>query len=262
MGNTLEQPIAQGRTAEIYAWGEGRVLKLFRAGYARSACQHEFSIAQAVHHSGVPAPAVLAQTQLEGRHGIIYERLDGRTMLSALTEQPERLLEMAHKMADLHRQIHQCTAIGLPRWHDKFNQALSQAKLSDVQKSAIAQRAAALPEADKVCHGDFHPDNIVITPAGLRAVDWNNAFSGHPLADIAWTSLVFQAGEAPQGSDPQLTAMKMARATFLEAYLQRRLDTNLTALEAWLLPTAVLRLTDNIVEEREALLRVIDNALG
>jgi len=260
-----EQPIAQGRTAEIFAWNEGRVLKLFRAGFTRQSCDHEFNIAQAISRSGVPAPIAFEQIEVDGRHGIVYERVEGQTMLRELTAHPERLVELAQLMADLHAQVHQHKAHGLPRSRDKFEWLLEQAPLSDAQKSEIARRAAALPDDDCVCHGDFHPDNILLTPAGPRVIDWNNANSGNPMADIAWTSLILRKGEAPPGSEAQVAEIQTMRIKFHDVYLQRRLALIPDAqqqLNNWLLPVMLARLADNIAEERENLLRMIDQALN
>ena len=257
----LDQPIAQGRTAEIFAWGEGRVLKLFRSAYSRESRDYEFNIAQAVHRSGVPAPAAFERIEIDGRHGIVYERIEGHTMLHEMSEHPERLLEMAHAMADLHAQIHQQVAHGLPHWQSKFRAALVRAPLRIAQKVAIARHAATLRDDSKVCHGDFHPDNILMTPAGPHVIDWNNAYAGHPLTDIAWTTLIFRIAEAPAGSAAMVAAIQHARAVFLETYLQRRLGADRNELHAWLLPTMVLRLRDNIASERATLLRMIDDAL-
>ncbi len=102
----------------------------------------------------------------------------------------------------------------MPRWRDKFNWLLEQAPLDRTRKHAIAQHAAGLPDGDQVCHGDFHPDNIMLTPAGPRVIDWNNATSGNPLADIAWTSLILRMGEAPPGSEAGMAALLQARHGF------------------------------------------------
>jgi aminoglycoside phosphotransferase (APT) family kinase protein len=262
MSSPLDKPIAQGRTAEIFAWGEGKVLKLFRAGISHSACDYEYGIAKAVQQSGVPAPAAFEQIVVVGRHGIVYERVEGRTMLRELSAHPERLQDMAQLMADLHAQIHQFKAEGLPRARDRFARMLNGAPLSDAQKAAIAQHMAALPDDDRVCHGDFHPDNIVLTPAGPRVIDWNNATAGHPLADVAWTSLVLRMGEAPPGSKAEMAALMEARKVFHDAYLERRLGANRDQLDAWLLPVMVARLVDNIPEEHERLIGMIDEALN
>lgn len=264
MNNKIGQPIAQGRTAEIFIWGDGKVLKLFRAGFSRQSCDHEFNIAQAVVRSGVPAPIAYEQIEVDGRHGIVYERIEGHTMLRELTAHPERLVELAELMADLHAQVHQRKANGLPNSRDGFAWLLAHAPLSDAQKSEIVRRAATLPDDDRVCHGDFHPDNILITPAGPRVIDWNNANSGNPMADVAWTSLIMRQGEAPPGSEAQIAEIQKMRVTFHDVYLRRRLamiPNGQDQLNEWLLPVMVARLADNIAEERESLLRMIDQAL-
>ena len=45
-----------------------------------------------------------------------------------------------------------------------------------------------------VCHGDFHPLNVLVAPGGpaLHVIDWTNAGVGDRHGDIAWTLLWFQ----------------------------------------------------------------------
>jgi aminoglycoside phosphotransferase (APT) family kinase protein len=203
--------------------------------------------------------------EVAGRHGIVYERLAGHTMLRELSERPERLHDMAQVMADLHAHVHQFKAEGLPRTRDRLAWMLDQAPLRAAQKAAIARHVAGLPDDDRVCHGDFHPDNIVLTPAGPRVIDWNNAASGNPFADIAWTSLVLRMGEAPPGSEAALGALQQARMAFHDAYLARRLASmpdGKAQLNAWLLPVLVERLADHIPQEQATLIRMIEEALG
>lgn len=45
-----------------------------------------------------------------------------------------------------------------------------------------------------VCHGDFHPLNVLAAPGGsaLHVIDWTNAGVGDRHGDIAWTLLWFE----------------------------------------------------------------------
>ena len=54
MKEYLDPPIAYGRTAEIYAWQNGQVLKLFYDWFKLEAIQYEQRIVQTVHASGLP----------------------------------------------------------------------------------------------------------------------------------------------------------------------------------------------------------------
>jgi RIO-like serine/threonine protein kinase len=49
-----------------------------------------------------------------------------------------------------------------------------------------------MPKHNKVCHGDFNPTNIIITPDGTPyIVDWAHATQGNASADVARTYLLF-----------------------------------------------------------------------
>lgn len=80
MDGDLGQPIAFGRTAEIYAWQEGQVLKLFHSGFALEDIEQEARIAGAMHASGLPVPSVGEIVRVNGRNGLVYQRVEGESM--------------------------------------------------------------------------------------------------------------------------------------------------------------------------------------
>ena len=50
-----------------------------------------------------------------------------------------------------------------------------------------------MPKHTKVCHGDFNPGNIIITPEGKAyLLDWSHATQGNGSADAARTYLLFR----------------------------------------------------------------------
>ncbi|WP_377830145.1 phosphotransferase [Bradyrhizobium lupini] len=55
-------------------------MKLFKAGVSHLLGRHEVRMIRAVHAAGVPVPAVLGEVTLDGRFGIVLERLDGPTL--------------------------------------------------------------------------------------------------------------------------------------------------------------------------------------
>src|SRR3954451_13169670 len=98
--------LAQGRTAEIFAWGGDAVLKLLRSGFPAEDMAHEARVTAQVHAVGVPAPAVMDQVEVDGRAGIILERVRGPSLLHCIAQRPWRLLTYAHLLADLHADLH------------------------------------------------------------------------------------------------------------------------------------------------------------
>ncbi len=59
--------IGEGRIAEIYAWGDNQVLKLFHEWCAPDWVDHEAGIARTVHAAGVASPAVGEVVPCNGR---------------------------------------------------------------------------------------------------------------------------------------------------------------------------------------------------
>ena len=54
-------------------------------------------------------------------------------------------------------------------------------------------RLDSMPTHVKVCHGDYNPSNIIITPEGKPFVlDWSHATQGNASADVARTYLLFK----------------------------------------------------------------------
>jgi len=72
-----------------------------------------------------------------------------------------------------------------------------------------------------VCHGDFHPLNVLATPDGpaLHVIDWTNAAVGDRHGDISWTLLWFEfaAVAAPRPADRAF--MRVLRRRLEQAYL-------------------------------------------
>src|SRR5215203_7265395 len=105
MITSLSKPIAEGRTAEIYAWDDGTVLKLYREWCPSHWVEHESKIAHAIVAAGIPTPAAGEIIEVNGRRGLIYERVIGVSMLQELNARPWIFLEHARTLAELQTQI-------------------------------------------------------------------------------------------------------------------------------------------------------------
>src|SRR5262245_7261063 len=84
----LDKLIAHGRTADVYDWDGGHILKLFHNWFELENVEYELNIARAVHASSVKAPAVEGLIQIQGRNGLIYERVAGESMLDLFQRKP------------------------------------------------------------------------------------------------------------------------------------------------------------------------------
>ena len=106
--------IANGRTADVFALGESTVVKLYLAGRPRSVAANEFVIAQAVADAGIPTPNALELVEIDGRFGVVFERVTGPTVLEAVMEDPAQIMPLAAGMGELHARIHSAEVKGRP----------------------------------------------------------------------------------------------------------------------------------------------------
>jgi Ser/Thr protein kinase RdoA (MazF antagonist) len=162
---SLGARIAEGRTAEVYAWDEGTVVKLYRDWTPRRWIDEELQIARVVHAAGVAAPAPGEIVEINGRAGLVYERLDGPSMLEHMQKRWFLTVhQFAKQMAGLHVAMHRCQAPDLPRFRDRLAHNIGHAPdLPDALRAAVLRQLESLPDGDSLCHGDFHPGNILMT---------------------------------------------------------------------------------------------------
>ncbi len=164
---------------------------------------------------------------------------------------------------DLHLAMHAQALPELPSQREQLAHLIQDASsVPDGARATALKRLDQLPDGEALCHGDYHPDNVLMTRNGPIIIDWGGASSGHPLADVARTALLLQVGELPS-SQVNRWLLASARAFVRRAYVQRYLRLRPASeeeLAGWRLPIAVARLGEGIAEERGKLLRLIEAA--
>jgi aminoglycoside phosphotransferase (APT) family kinase protein len=189
------RPVACGRTAEIYPWRDHKVLKLFYEWFPEGDVRHEARIAQAVHAAGLAVPKVGEIIEVDGRLGLEYERLEGASMGDEMTARLWTLVRSARLLAELHAEVHATEGIeGMPSQRERLERKIRGAKgLGAELRKAGLRALERMPEGDQLCHGDFHPWNVIMTDGGAIVIDWFSATCGNPLADVARTAVVLES---------------------------------------------------------------------
>jgi uncharacterized protein (TIGR02172 family) len=246
----IDKPIAFGRTAEIYAWEDGQVLKLFYDWFELEDIEFEAQMGRAIHASGLPVPAVGALVRVNGRNGLIYQRVEGEPMLRNFSRQPWLVWRYARRCAELHAELHASSVQAeIPFQRDRLGRKIRAAKaLPEHLRTKALAALESLPDGDRICHGDFHPGNILTSPKGETVIDWIDAARGNPLADVARTSILLLGAAACQvrGALPQVF-VRLFHAVYLRRYFALRPGGE-AQYWRWLPVVAAGRLSEQIPE--------------
>jgi aminoglycoside phosphotransferase (APT) family kinase protein len=259
--------IAEGREAEIFAWQDGAVLRLLRNPNAQQQAEWEAVAMRAAATAG-SVPAVRELITFEGRPGIVMDRVDGEDLMTTLAKQPWKVWMAGRIGGELHAQLHRAVAPAtLPSLKDGLRSNIESSPLVPHEMKAPAFAALeALPDGDRICHGDFHPGNVIVDGDRPVVIDWTNVRRGDPAADVQRSLLMLRLGEPPPTTPWLLRQLiKVGRGIVVGAYLgayRRQGDVDMRQVDRWELPVAVNRLNENIAEERARLLARIDRLLS
>jgi uncharacterized protein (TIGR02172 family) len=254
--------IAEGRTAEVRMYGDGKIIKLFRAGFPIDTVHYEYKMSRLVYESGIATAKPYELVEYEGKTGIVYGYLhSSSTMLALMSAEPGSIEFYAEWMARLHAEMHS-RSVDAARFsfihslHDALQHRIGESEgLTESEKEVVIRYLKDLPRGNSLCHGDFHPENVLIGKDEAFIIDWMTGAIGHPAADAARTVLLLEMGSLPEGV-PQFLAEGLAksRSQLKEGYLRhyiRYSGISEASIRQWMLPIAAARLVEWIPDEEK-----------
>lgn len=210
--------IGTGNTANVYEYGEGKVLKLFHQGYPVEDVAKEFNNAMAIRDMNFEKPKAHEVISFEGENGIIYDRVEGESLLD-WTMKTGDVKKCAEYMAKLHRTIVQNKIDNVSNYKDFLRFHILRASSEDLNKQKdTLQLLDKLPEGDSLCHGDFHPGNILISNGNTFVLDFMNICQGDLLYDVARTVFLVEYTPVPEG-DYDREGLLQLKKTLADLYL-------------------------------------------
>lgn len=241
--------IDAGRTSDVYAFGEDAVVKVPKPDVPKHWAEVEFALSDIVHRQGLPAPVARSIVELDERPCVVFDRVDGPTMWNVMLDDHDRVEDLAGQLVDLQHRIH---SAGVP---DGVPDLVARcvAKVASCDSLASAERHAVLAELDAMprgaamLHGDLHPGNVIFGPNGPVVIDWFDAAIGHPIADLARSSLLMRpsadASRCAHLPDATPALLERLHAAYLGAWVDRFGDpTHL--FEHWRSVAAIVRVPE------------------
>ncbi|MDF2800552.1 MAG: aminoglycoside phosphotransferase [Anaerocolumna sp.] len=259
-----EQMIGQGNTAEIYKLEDDKILKLFRNGISKDIIEREYLNGIAIQKILDCVPKVYEMVDVNDRHGIIYQRINGIDMLKTTLTCLWRINYYAKKLAHYHLNIHKPIEENIITTKESLEENLNCVDvLTDENKEIIRKYLKELPDGNELCHFDFHPGNIMIRNRDAIILDWMTACRGDGCADVARTCILLKYGEVTHAPWIMRKLISFSQRHIYRVYLKEYLLISRKSIEdisKWEAPVAAARLREWISEdEKKSLIQLVNN---
>ncbi|HOO97306.1 MAG TPA: aminoglycoside phosphotransferase family protein [Caldisericia bacterium] len=258
--------LGEGLSSQVYELSDdtSKVVKLFIEGYPQELIGLEARITEMVYEAGVPSPRNFGTVRLGSRTGIVFEKIVGTPLIRVLPYKVHLMNSYASLLADIHAGIHRANVSSLPTQKELYKDWISATPyLTRSKRAKVLAIMEELPEGNKLCHNDLHPNNILITKSGPVVIDWTCARMGDPLADVAYSEMIIRMGDlsiAPVGR----LAVVLGRGIYSRLYRMHYINKysgSKRLMKSWLPVLAAARLIYEYKSERPVLLDMLNKLI-
>ena len=255
--------IATGGQAEIYDLLNGKILRLMLRSDESFLVDYEYQSLQIAKKNGLLVPEVFEIVNVENRPGLIMEKIDGLTLTSIFQKKPHLLFKKTKELSEIHYKLNRIKAPeNLLNLKTQLKKHIEKSVYFNLDnKNFVYDLLNQLPDGDRLCHGDFHPGNILIKDGNPYIIDWCGATKADPIADVAHTYLLFKNVPRIPGSswlsfETLNLAGLLSAKTYLKEY-QKKQEIDLNQFSKWLLVRAAERTFFGMHSEKESLQKFI-----
>lgn len=187
----LGTPIAMGNTAKIYLI-ESKIIKVFNDHLPDTESTYEANKQKFAYSCGLSVPKVLDVTKIDGKQAIIMEYIKGRTIGDILSENKGQADYFMSISVDVQQKIHKIPATKLESMSDKLKRQISSAvNLDKKHKTALIKKLDSISYEKRLCHGDYHIYNLIMSDNEVTIIDWVDSSVGDIRADVYRTYLLY-----------------------------------------------------------------------
>ncbi|KQL54409.1 aminoglycoside phosphotransferase [Heyndrickxia shackletonii] len=183
--------IAEGNTAKIYLI-ENKIIKVFNDHLPDTESTYEANKQKFAYSCGLSVPKVLDVTKIDGKQAIIMEYIKGRTIGDILSENKEQADYFMSISVDVQQKIHKIPATQLESMSNKLKRQISSAvNLDKKHKTALIKKLDSMSYEKRLCHGDYHIYNLIMSDNEVTIIDWVDSSAGDIRADVYRTYLLY-----------------------------------------------------------------------
>lgn len=232
----LGEPIASGNTANIYFY-ENKIIKIFKDNLPDTESNYEAQKQKFAYESGLRVPQIHDVKKVNGKQAIIMEYVEGETLGELVTENLDQVSSFLVMSVDIQMEIHAVLSASLEPMRNKLQRQIEATEGLDRHvKTSLLKKLESMKVENRLCHGDFHLYNLIKSGDEVFIIDWVDASSGDPRADVCRTYILYSQ-----------VSLEIAES-YLKLYCEKS-GWNRKEILEWAPIIAAARLSENVVTE-------------
>jgi uncharacterized protein (TIGR02172 family) len=264
--------IGEGGCSDVFEWeNDCKIIKLAKSNTSINTMRREYDNCRIVWENGLAVPQPFELVDIDGRPGIVFERIYGETLMERFVK---RALQQSTLNEDLKEtdkyndsritaqilsEIHNKSYLDMPSQREAIVYFIRRADyLTSVEKEAVIAILDSLPIKQQLCHGDPNPGNILIRDGEAVIIDWTNASIGNPEADLAEYIIMIRYAILPSHLPNEVVCyLNSNRESIIKIFVDEysKLSGILyDEIDAWIAPIAARKLSTDVCEEERNLL--------
>ncbi len=181
--------IGEGANGKVYRIDQDNVVKTYKNADALADIRHEREVARLALILGVPTAISYDVVRVGDCYGSVFELLNARAFAKILAEEPERMDWCVEEYVALLKKVHGITVPKgkLPPIKEQFLSRIRRMTdcLPDALGGKLLRMIEAIPDSDRMIHGDYHTKNIVLAGDEVLLIDMDTLSVGHPIFELA-----------------------------------------------------------------------------
>jgi len=177
--------IGEGISAQVYSDGV-YAYKKYHKGYSLDNMVYETRIQNEIYH----------HTHLNvAKYDIVDDQIrmtlfEGKSLAERIIK--EHYTEGLKQFIDLQLQFFEYDNLNLADSYQTFSAQIKESKINGNLKEKALNSISKIEKVYRLCHFDYHPENLMYHHNVPYVIDWTNAKLGNPVMDIASTYIIFR----------------------------------------------------------------------
>lgn len=259
VGNLLDKQRGYG----LYDYGDDAIVKLFDASVPLGIIKREFNNAALINSMMRESAKVLQIIELDDQYGLVYEKIEGQTLLYQLEADPSKIKDTSMLFGIIHHDVNMLKVDGILSQDDYYEEHINKCEaLEENEKKILLEEVKTLPQDKKLCHGNYHPNQVILKNE-YRLVGFTNAYLGHPMSDVAKSRIILKVPRLVEGlSEAAQMGIDEKREAFEQLYLKAYDGYDELTCDIFMKFAAITRINEGDPLEIPWLLNLIRNGKG